>query len=120
MADELIEIRKLAIFNCKNFENWTFRTEILLKEYGIEQFLKKSAAEYVEYVIDGNDTVQVQTQKNKEKAELEKKECKCHSMIIQRIEDDHLEYVKDKCTAKKVWSTLIATFERKGVSKTKT
>lgn len=58
----------------------------------------------------------VRAEKVKKIEELSKKENKCHSMIIQRICDDYLEYVKDKETPKGVWSTLTATFERKGVA----
>lgn len=47
---------------------------------------------------------------------MTKKERRCHSMLIQRIHDDYLEYVKDKKTSKEVWSALEATFERKGVA----
>lgn len=106
------EFQKLSIFNGKNFSNWKFRIQILMKEHGIESFLTKSTNEYVDIVIQPDDTAETRTEKNKKKEELTKKENKCHSLIIHRIYDDYLEYVKDKNTPKEVWSTLIGIFER--------
>lgn len=110
------EIQKLSIFNGKNFSNWKFRIQILMKEHGVESFVTKSTEEHADIVIGPNDSAEAQAEKNKKKEELTKKENKCHSMIIQRICDEYLEYVKDKATPKEVWSTLIATFERKGMA----
>ncbi|KAK9712763.1 hypothetical protein QE152_g24751 [Popillia japonica] len=45
-----------------------------------------------------------------------RKEKQCKSIIIQRIADSHLEYVKDKKTPCEIWSTLVNIFERKGIS----
>lgn len=53
--DERSEIRKLSIFNGKNFGNWKFRMQILLKEHGIESFLTKSVNEYEEIKMLQND-----------------------------------------------------------------
>jgi hypothetical protein len=110
------DTKKFAIFNGKNFSNWKFRMEILLREHEIEGFLTKSVDEYDEIRILEDDTEAIRTEKNKTKSDMEKKERKCHSMIIQRIHDDYLEYVKDKNNSKEVWSALKATFERKGVA----
>lgn len=40
--------------------------------------------------------------------------CKCHSLIIQRIHDDCLEYAEDKETPNDVCTALIKTFKQKG------
>lgn len=110
------ETQKQSLFNGKNFSNWKFRIEILMKEHDVGSFLTKSVDEYEEIVIAENDTAAVQAEKNKKRHELIKLENKCHSMIIRRIDDDHLEYAKDKATPKQVWSTLNANFERSGVA----
>lgn len=58
----------------------------------------------------------MRNEKLKKKHDLEKLENKCHSLIIQRIHDDCLEYVKDKNTPKEIWTALIKTFEKKGAA----
>lgn len=107
---------KYSMFNGKNFSNWKFRIEILMKEHGVQSFLTKSIDEYPDIIIAQNDSAAVQAEKEKKKEELMGKENKCNSMLIRRISDDYLENVKDKETPKEVWSSLIATFERKGVA----
>lgn len=72
MDDENREIRKLCIFNGRNFNDWKFRVEIQLKEYEIETFLTKFADEYEETVMVDGDNEQVRTAKDKLKEELKK------------------------------------------------
>jgi len=116
MEEDKIEIRKVAVFEGVNFNNWKFRTEILLKEYGISGFLTKTTGEHDEVMAVAGETAEAQTERMKIKEKLEMKENKCHSMLIQRIGDNYLEYVKDKKNPKEVWSALSEVFERKGVS----
>ncbi|KAF2888971.1 hypothetical protein ILUMI_17202 [Ignelater luminosus] len=44
-----------------------------------------------------------------------KKDRKCKSIITQTVADSHLEYIKDKHTAKEMWTALQNTFARKGI-----
>lgn len=90
--------------------------EILLREHDTEVFVTKSLEEFDEIVINASDDEAVIERKNKLKDELRKKERKCYSLIVQRIGNDYLEYVKDKANPKEAWSSMCATFERKGVS----
>jgi len=85
---------KVPLFNGKNFSNWKFQMEILLKEQELLNFI----------------TEQPTTEKDK------KRQLKCKSLIIQRIDDSHLEYVKNKKSAKEIWDTLKETFEQKSVA----
>lgn len=85
---------KVPLFNGKNFSNWKFRMEVLLEEQELLNFV----------------TEEPTTEKDK------KRQLKCKSLIIQRIADSHLEYVKDKKSAKEIWGTLKETFEQKGVA----
>lgn len=48
------------------------------------------------------------------KIKLDEKKCK--SLIIQKIADSHLEYIKDTVTAKDIFETLENIFERKSIS----
>lgn len=113
MIEEKVEMRKLSIFDGKNFSNWKFRTEVAMREYNIDNFLKKPVEENEEFEVDAADTPEIGAEK-----ESQKNEDKCCSMIVQRIGDDYLEYVKDKTNPKEIWSGLTGIFERKGVSNT--
>jgi hypothetical protein len=44
------------------------------------------------------------------KEQLKKRDKKCKSQIVQRVADNHLEYVKDKETAFEIWTELKNTF----------
>lgn len=90
------ESYKVPLFDGTNFSNWKLRMEVLLDEYDLLKY------------VDGKEQI-TDTEENK------KKDRKCKSMIIQRIADSHLEYVKNGKTAKEVWETLVSTFERKGI-----
>lgn len=116
MEEDKVEFRKIAIFEGVNFNNWKFRTEITLKEYGIHGFLTKTTEEFDEVMEVDGETAAARTERMKKIEELEKKESKCHSMLIQRIGDNYLEYVKDSKNPKEVWSALGKVFERKGIS----
>lgn len=85
---------KVPLFNGKNFSNWKFRMEILLEEQELLDFVTEEPTTYKD----------------------KKRQLKCKSLIIQRISDSHLEYVKDKKSAKEIWDTLKEIFEKKGVA----
>lgn len=104
MDEDKNEMKKSYMFNGKDFNNWKFRMKILLREHDAEEFITKSLEEYEE-IID---------HLAKLKEELRKKERKCYSLLVQRIANDYLEYVKDN--PKEAWSSLCTAFERKGVS----
>lgn len=78
--------------------------------------LRKSVDEYDENMEVDGENAAATAERLKKKEALEKKERKCHSMLIQRIGDNYLEYVKDKKNSKEVCSQLSEVFERKGVS----
>lgn len=116
MEQEKQEIKKQFIFNGKDFNNWKFRVEILLREHDVEEFITKSLGEYDEAIVIAGDAQNVIDRKNKLKEDLKKKERKCFSLIVQRIGNDYLEYVKGKNNPKDAWTSLCSAFERKGVS----
>lgn len=55
MEEEKNEIRKQFIFNGKDFNNWKFRVEILLREHNVENFIEKSLEEFDEIKITNLD-----------------------------------------------------------------
>ena len=116
MEEEKNELKKQFIFNGKEFNNWKFRTITLLREHDTEEFIEKSLEEHEDVFITNLDDAETRQRKNKLKEELRKKERKCFSLIVQRIGNDYLEYVKDRNTPKEAWLSLCAAFERKGVS----
>lgn len=100
-----VEKFRVALFDGNNFDNWKFRLEVVLDESGLLEYIEK----------DVNDTVQFLT--NQENIDLHRKnDKKCKSIIIRRIADSHLEYVKDKKTSMEVIQALKKTFERKSLA----
>ncbi|KAF2902636.1 hypothetical protein ILUMI_03551 [Ignelater luminosus] len=62
------------------------------------------------------ETAEEKAEREKKLAQLEKKDRKCKSQIIQRMGDSHLEYAKDKENSYELWSSLCNVFERKGIA----
>lgn len=91
------------LFDGSNFNNWKFRVETLLDERDLLVFIEQSLDVILRPHIESPAKV----------AELRKFEKQCKSLLIQCIADSHLEYVKDKKTAKDVFDVLVRTFERK-------
>lgn len=114
--DDKNEIKKSYLFNGKDFNNWKFRIETLLREHDVENFITTALDEHEEIIITHLDDAATRRRKIKLKDDLRKKERKCFSLIVQRIGNDYLEYVKDKTNPKEAWQSLCAAFERKGVS----
>lgn len=110
------EIKKNYLFNGKEFNNWKFRIKTLLREHDVENFLTTALDEHEDIIINHMDDAATRRRKAKLKDELRKKERKCFSMIVQRIGNDYLEYVKEKASPKEAWESLCNAFERKGVS----
>lgn len=100
------EIRnKIAAFDGSNFNNWKFRLHTLLDERDLSIYIENPLADILSKCTDAA-----------EKAAVKLKEKKCKSLIIQCIADSHLEYVKDKTSAKEVYDVLVSTFERRSTS----
>lgn len=70
-------------------------------------------------LIDGvadADTAQVKAQKETKLAERKLQEAKCKSLLVEKIADSQLEYIKGKSTPKAIWATLQNVFAKKGIS----
>lgn len=80
MEEEKNEIKKQFIFNGKDFNNWKFRMEVLLREHDAESFIEKSLEEFEEIAIDHLDDAATRTRKEKLREELRKKERKCKEL----------------------------------------
>lgn len=106
MADE--ERFKVNLFDGRDFDVWLFRLQIALDEKDLVNWIEKDASE-VASLITGNDA------KTKKTAIL-KADKMCKSMIVRRVADSHLEYIKDKTTAYQIIESLRKTFVRASVA----
>lgn len=106
MADE--EKYRVACFDGKEFDNWLFRLKIALDERDLLSFIKFDSVAAIEKLDQTKDAVKI--------AEIKLRDKQCKAMIIRRIADSHLEYIKDKESSFDVVSTLQAIFARKSVS----
>ncbi|KAF2903238.1 hypothetical protein ILUMI_02952 [Ignelater luminosus] len=106
------EERYIPLFDGNNFDNWKFRLRVLLEEKDYLECLDGIDSSY--NIIDSDDTV-TKAVKTKQLQDFLKKDHKCKSIITQSVADSHLEYIKDKHTAKEMWTALQNSFERKGI-----
>ena len=111
-ADE--EKFKIPLFDGTTFSNWKFRIETLLKEHDLLDVVRRKYMKIV--IVNAEDDAKTRAEKERILENLRKKDRKCKSLIIQRVLDSHLEYVKDKETAYEIWVTLSEIFERKGIA----
>lgn len=96
---------KVQLFDGSNFNNWFFRLEVTLDENGLNEYIEQDLEEIIQFIANADEIT-----KHK------KNDKKCKSMIVRRIADSHLEYIKDKKTSKEVIDALKATFERKSIA----
>lgn len=93
MADD--EKYKIPLFDGTNYSNWKFRMQVLLEEHDLIDFVNKPLDVLIRdlpaEIADAQAII------------LRKKNRKCKSLIIQRIADSHLGYVKKKATAFEMW-----------------
>src|SRR5436190_19322004 len=105
---------KIPLFDGSNWNNWKYRMEILLEEYDLLEHLEENLVTKI--VIEDTDSAKVKTEKEKNIQELLKNQRKCKSLIVQKIADTHLEYIKDAKTPNEIWKILVTNFQRKGIS----
>lgn len=107
---------KLWLFDGTNFGNWKFRVEVLMEDKGLLDCLEKAIDEE-EYARElQTDTVEVKAEKKRKLEERMARDRKCKNLLIHRIGEDQLDYVKDKRTAKDAWDALKNAFERVGIA----
>ncbi|KAF2886841.1 hypothetical protein ILUMI_19330 [Ignelater luminosus] len=102
----------ISSFDGNNFNNWKFRLRVLLEKKNCLEWLDGMDSFY--NIIDSDDAA-AKAVKTKQIQDFLKKDRKCKSIITQSVADRHLEYIKDKHTAKEMWAALQNTFERKGI-----
>uniref|UniRef100_A0A8D9F0R1 Copia protein n=1 Tax=Cacopsylla melanoneura TaxID=428564 RepID=A0A8D9F0R1_9HEMI len=90
---------KIPLFIGEDYDSWKFRMKIMLDENGLLKFIEK-------------DLVNMPKKDREANTQLDKR---AKSLIVQKVGDSHLEYVKEKETAFQMWMSLANTFERKGI-----
>lgn len=107
---------KVWVFDGTNFGNWKFRIEVLMEDKGLLDCLE-SAIEDEEYAKElPEDSAAVLAEKKKKLDLRISRDRKCKQLLIHRIGEDQLDYVKDKRTAKEAWDALKNAFERVGIA----
>ena len=91
-------------FNGSNFQNWKFRVQKHLASAGCEKAISTTIAAGN---FGAGDAA------NAARAEFFKLDKKAQDIVTSLVADDYLEYIRDAETAKSMWDSLCATFERK-------
>lgn len=92
------QVQNLPQLCTDNFSNWKFRIKTLLEEKRVLEVLHKDIGSITD---------------EKLKNEMEIKDVKAKSIIVQCITDKHLDLIKDSKTAKDMIKVLEDVFERK-------
>lgn len=116
MGSSMEDKSKVFAFDGNNFHNWKFRMETVLDMHDLLDCLVRDAEEVPELQVEAEDTAAVKSDKEKKFSERKTCEKKCKSFIVQAIDDNQLELIKDCRTPKQIWSTLKNVFERRGVA----
>lgn len=82
------------------FDTWKFQVETQLSAQGVRDALEEDAP--------------AETAAEAVKKVFKEKDEKAKALLVAFIADSHLEYVRDKATAKAMWQSLEATFAKKG------
>lgn len=116
MEDERIDRVLLPLFDGSNFAAWKFRMLVLLEEHELVECVQTYVAEVEELIVQEDDTNEVKSQKAKKLERRVKKDRRCKSLLISRIHDTQLEYVRDKQFPKDIWDALHRVFERRSIA----
>lgn len=84
-------------FAGEGYDVWRFRVETQMSAHGVKEMLTKDVP---------MDEAQL--------AAFREKDEKAKALLVAYIADSHLEYVRDKDTAKEMWNSLANTFAKKG------
>jgi transposase InsO family protein len=104
---------RIPLFDGKNYDDWKFRMEVFLDEKDVLIHVQETLREVMRpHEILDTDTPAVKRTKEEKLKQLERENKKCKSYIIQRIQDNQLEIVKGKSTAREVWKALEDRFLR--------
>lgn len=87
-----------------------------LEELSLLHCIEKPLEEEDFYPENAADTAAVKVEKEEKRKRRKQEDAKCKSILIHKIADSQLEYVRGKTSPKAIWTVLQHTFEQKGVS----
>lgn len=87
-----------------------------LEELGLLHCIEKSLEEEDFFLDAQGDSTDKKAEKEAKRKNRKKEDAKCKSVLIHKIADSQLEYVRGKTSPKAIWAVLQQTFEQKGVS----
>lgn len=90
--------------------------ESYLEELGLLHCIEKTLEEEDFFPVDEEDSAAVKKEKEDQRTKRKQEDAKCKSILIHKIADSQLEYIRGKSSPRAIWTTLQHTFERKGVS----
>lgn len=96
MEEEKQERVFLPVFDGSNFSAWKFRMLVLLEEHELVECVQCYAADVDALKDDPDDTPEQKNRKVKEREKRVKKDRRCKSLLVGRIHDSQLEYVRGK------------------------
>jgi hypothetical protein len=91
--------------------------EVLLDEKNLIEFVEEPLfTKLSPFIGSKEDSEADKVMKQKGYTEVQRNAKKCKSLIVQKVSESHLEYIKDKATAFEAWETLQTIFERKSIT----
>ena len=94
---------KIKPFDGKNFDSWKYRVENFLEAQGVLDVLSS--------VKPGESAAAAAL------ATWNEKNAKAKNLVISLVDDNHLEFIKGKATAKEMWDSLNAVFSGTNMAK---
>lgn len=107
----------VPLFVGSNYRSWKCRMLAVLDEHELEECIQQEAAEVEELKVKEEDTAAQKEVKLKAAEKRKKKEKRCRSFLLLRLDDDHVEQVQDKSTPREIWLALTAMYERQSLAK---
>ncbi|XP_052562758.1 uncharacterized protein LOC128092601 [Culex pipiens pallens] len=98
----------VPLFVGSNYRSWKCRMLAVLDEHELEECIQQEAAEVEELKVKEEDTAAQKEVKLKAAEKRKKKEKRCRSFLLSRLDDDHVEQVQDKSTPREIWLALAA------------
>ena len=90
-------MQRVYLFDGTNFSNWSFLMELYLEELGLLHCIEKTLEE--EDFFQVNPTTVIEALNEEKRLKRKQQDAKCKSVLIHKIADNQLEYVRVKTSA---------------------
>ena len=116
MEEEQHDRHFLPLFDGSNYAAWKYRMTILLEERELLECILTNADTVEELIDQTGDSAEVLARKTSDREKRAKRDRKCKSLLVSRVQDSQLEYIHDQITPKDVWDALKRVFERRSIA----